>query len=112
MKTVIHFENMKFWRSKKNIAVFLLFALALLGMVVYNSVLDRNYWHTQEAELERETVMIKHRINEVEEELAAIKASTPVDQEQVKYLEKYILYLNSQRVFNLRQVNHARMNNQ
>lgn len=112
MIKVICFENMKFWRSRKNVAVFVIFALALVGMVAYNSALDRNYWSAQHAELERETVMIKHRINEVEEELAAVQAETPVDQERVKYLEQYIRYLNSQRVFNLRQVNHARMNNQ
>jgi len=44
MKKDFWFEHRKFWRNRKNLAVILLTAVALLGLVLFNTYRDHNYW--------------------------------------------------------------------
>lgn len=110
MKRIIIFESLKFWRAKKNLVVFLVFLISLACMVAFNTAQDKTYWNKQVDSIDLEIVQIKMLINETEAELDHVKNSTPDDLEAIDQVNKYLDFLNGQRLFNLRQRIHAQQN--
>lgn len=100
MKRLILFEHLKFWRSRKNTAVLLIFIAALIGMVLFNTAKDKTYWQGQEDYLRYEQTLIKNEIALLEAELNSDQRGNSEDaageDEQLKglyklYREQYLL---------------------
>lgn len=105
MKTIAAFEHSKIWRSKKAIATLLVVIVALIGMIVYNSERNREYWSKQEYDIATERTRIDLLIKEVEGELATAEISAP---ERVEEIEERLEFIHGQRRLNYEQFVHAR----
>lgn len=97
-KEVIRFENRKFWRSKKTIAVIPLVVIALLGMVQFNVRKDRSYWQ-ESGELSQEHTLVLSEYYKVKAELTAAELSAPEDTETLAKLKDHYEFFNTQHLF-------------
>lgn len=103
MKGLISFENTRFWRSTKNIIVLLAYVAVLIGLIVYNSSLDKSYWNNQQGVLIYERGSINNIITEVQSRTATIEDLNPDDTETLAELEREYDYYRSQYLYNYQQ---------
>lgn len=108
MKTIISFEHIKIWRSKKVIAVLLLVVLGLVAMIVHNNKLDKGYWSQQEYDIGTERTRIDLLIKQAEAELSTARISAP---DEVDEINQRLEFIHSQRRLNYDQSVHARFYN-
>lgn len=109
MKGLIYYEHTRFWRSGKNIVVLLAFVAVLLGLVVFNTILDKSYWSKQQELLYEELVLINNEISLVEKQIETAERTAPEDTEAMAEFEKQYDFYRSQYLLNYQQRTMARL---
>lgn len=109
MKGLIYYEHTRFWRSGKNIVVLLAFAVVLLGLFVFNTILDKSYWSKQTELLYDELTAINNEISAVEAQTETAERNNPEDTEALEELARQYDYYRSQYLFNYQQRTLARL---
>lgn len=100
MKNLILYENKRFWQSGKNIVILLALVALLLGMVVYNTFLDKYYWKQQEGALGDEMVLINNEIYSLEALLESSKLNKEEDIQGYEEIEAHYGFFRRQYLFN------------
>lgn len=111
MKKLLLYENTRFWRSTKNILVLLGYVAILVGIIIYNTVLDNNYWRNQKYVYGEEWNAINNIISEVQTEAEMAESLNPDDTATLEEIDKKYLFYRYQYLFNSRQRSMAKFYN-
>ncbi|MGI6362302.1 MAG: ABC transporter permease subunit [Bacillota bacterium] len=108
MKNVLLYEKTRFWRSTKNIVVLLGYVGLLVGIIIYNTILDNNYWRNQKDFYGYERNAINNVISEVESQAEIAKEREPDDTETHKEFERQYDFYRWQYLYSYQQMCMAR----
>lgn len=106
MKSILLFENAKFWRARKTLLVLTAVVLALIGMVIYNVKMDEAYWKGQWDEVLVEKAMITIENKNLESQIDGLKRTleeNPDSVEALEELEKLYQFYRRQYLYNYQQ---------